>query len=97
MATKSQAQRTRSLADFKRRKTDVLVATDIAARGIDIEDLPHVVNFDLPHVREDYVHRIGRAGRAGKSGEAVSLVCADEIKQLRDIEACSGKQSLESK
>ena len=70
MATKSQVQRTRSLADFKRRKSDVLVATDIAARGIDIEDLPHVVNFDLPHVREDYVHRMGRAGRAGKSGEA---------------------------
>ena len=81
-----QAQRTRSLADFKRRKSDVLVATDIAARGIDIEDLPHVVNFDLPHVREDYAHRFGRAWRLGKSGEAVSLVCADEIKQLRDIE-----------
>ena len=62
MATKSQVQRTRSLADFKRRKSDVLVATDVAARGIDIEDLSHVVNFDLPHVREDYVHRIGRAG-----------------------------------
>ena len=83
---KSQAQRTRSLADFKRRKSDVLIATDIAARGIDIEDLLHVVNFDLPHVPEDYVHKIGRTGRAGKSDEAVSLVCADEIKQLRDIE-----------
>ena len=83
---RSQAQRTRSLADFKRRKSDVLIATDIAARGIDIEDLLHVVNFDLPHVPEDYVHRIGRTGRAGKSDEAVSLVCADEIKQLRDIE-----------
>ena len=64
----------------------MLIATDIAARGIDIEDLLHVVNFDLPHVPEDYVHKIGRTGRAGKSDEAVSLVCADEIKQLRDIE-----------
>jgi ATP-dependent RNA helicase RhlE len=83
---KSQAQRTKALADFKRGKVDVLVATDIAARGIDIVDLPHVVNFDLPQVVEDYVHRIGRTGRAGANGEAVSLVCADEIKQLRDIE-----------
>ena len=83
---KSQMQRTKALADFKRGKVDVLVATDIAARGIDIHDLPHVVNFDLPFVAEDYVHRIGRTGRAGKSGAAVSLVCADEIKQLRDIE-----------
>jgi len=83
---KSQAQRTRALADFKAGKVDVLVATDIAARGIDIAELPHVVNFDLPQVPEDYVHRIGRTGRAGAAGEAVSLVCADEIKQLRDIE-----------
>jgi ATP-dependent RNA helicase RhlE len=83
---KSQAQRTKALADFKRGKVDVMVATDIAARGIDIADLPHVVNFDLPQVPEDYVHRIGRTGRAGADGEAVSLVCADEIKQLRDIE-----------
>ena len=64
----------------------VLVATDIAARGIDIDQLPHVVNFDLPHVAEDYVHRIGRTGRAGASGEAISLVCADEFKELTAIE-----------
>ena len=83
---KSQMQRTKALADFKRGKVDVLVATDIAARGLDIQDLPHVVNFDLPHVAEDYVHRIGRTGRAGNSGSAVSLVCADEIKQLSNIE-----------
>ena len=83
---RSQSQRTKALAEFKNREIDVLVATDIAARGIDIHELPHVVNFDLPQVAEDYVHRIGRTGRAGKSGEAISLVCADEIKQLRDIE-----------
>jgi ATP-dependent RNA helicase RhlE len=64
----------------------VLVATDIAARGIDIDQLPHVVNFELPNVSEDYVHRIGRTGRAGNEGEAVSLVCVDELKLLRDIE-----------
>ena len=64
----------------------VLVATDIAARGLDIEQLPQVVNFDLPNVAEDYVHRIGRTGRAGATGQAVSLVSADEIKQLTDIE-----------
>ena len=83
---KSQAARTRALADFKAGKVDVMVATDIAARGIDIAELPHVVNFDLPNVPEDYVHRIGRTGRAGSEGEAISLVSADEIKQLRDIE-----------
>ncbi|MEM9257351.1 MAG: DEAD/DEAH box helicase [Pseudomonadota bacterium] len=83
---KSQAQRTRALADFKAGKVDVMVATDIAARGIDIAELPQVVNFDLPNVPEDYVHRIGRTGRAGADGEAVSLVSADEIKQLHDIE-----------
>ncbi len=83
---KSQAARTRALADFKNGKVNVLVATDIAARGIDINDLPHVVNFDLPHVPEDYVHRIGRTGRAGAKGEAISLVSADEAKQLFDIE-----------
>ena len=83
---KSQAARTRALADFKNGKVNVLVATDIAARGIDIVELPHVVNFDLPHVPEDYVHRIGRTGRAGSKGEAISLVSADEIKQLFDIE-----------
>jgi ATP-dependent RNA helicase RhlE len=64
----------------------VLVATDIAARGLDIDQLPHVVNFELPNVPEDYVHRIGRTGRAGNEGEAVSLVCVDELKLLRDIE-----------
>ena len=83
---KSQSARTKALADFKKGITQVLVATDIAARGLDIDQLPHVVNFDLPNVPEDYVHRIGRTGRAGSTGEAVSLVCADESKQLRDIE-----------
>ena len=83
---KSQAARTRVLSDFKAGKVNVLVATDIAARGIDIIELPHVVNFDLPHVAEDYVHRIGRTARAGATGEAVSLVSADEAKQLFDIE-----------
>jgi ATP-dependent RNA helicase RhlE len=83
---KSQGQRQRALEDFKKLKTHVLVATDIAARGIDIDELPHVVNFELPNVPEDYVHRIGRTGRAGASGEAVSLVCVDEHKLLRDIE-----------
>ncbi len=83
---KSQGQRQRALEDFKRLKTNVLVATDIAARGIDIDELPHVVNYELPNVPEDYVHRIGRTGRAGSSGEATSLVCIDENKLLRDIE-----------
>ncbi len=83
---KSQGARTRALAEFKSGKLRVLVATDIAARGIDISQLPHVVNFDLPNVAEDYVHRIGRTGRAGASGEAVSLVSHDEHKQLLDIE-----------
>jgi len=83
---KSQGARTRALAEFKDLKVQVLVATDIAARGIDIDELPYVVNFDLPNVPEDYVHRIGRTGRAGATGEAVSLVCADEIDQLQDIE-----------
>ena len=83
---KSQGQRQRALEDFKQLKTHVLVATDIAARGIDIDELPHVVNFELPNVPEDYVHRIGRTGRAGSSGEATSLVCIDEHKLLRDIE-----------
>ncbi len=83
---KSQGARTKALAEFKAGKVRVLVATDIAARGIDIEQLPHVVNFDLPNVAEDYVHRIGRTGRAGATGEAVSLVSHDEYKQLIDIE-----------
>ena len=83
---KSQAQRTRALKDFKDLKTQVLVATDIAARGIDISLLPHVVNFDLPYVPEDYIHRIGRTARAGQEGEAISLVSADEHKLLFDIE-----------
>jgi len=83
---KSQGARTKALAQFKASKVRVLVATDIAARGIDIDQLPHVVNFDLPQVAEDYVHRIGRTGRAGASGEAVSLVSHDESKLLKDIE-----------
>ncbi|TNE80607.1 MAG: ATP-dependent RNA helicase RhlE [Gammaproteobacteria bacterium] len=83
---KSQGARTRALADFKKGSVRVLVATDIAARGLDIDQLPHVVNFELPNVPEDYVHRIGRTGRAGNEGEAVSLVCVDEHKLLRDIE-----------
>ncbi len=83
---KSQGARTRALADFKSGKVQVLVATDIAARGLDIDQLPHVVNYDLPNVPEDYVHRIGRTGRAGREGEAISLVCVDELKLLKDIE-----------
>lgn len=83
---KSQGARTKALADFKNKTIQVLVATDIAARGLDIDQLPHVVNFDLPNVAEDYVHRIGRTGRAGATGEAVSLVCADEFPTLKDIE-----------
>jgi ATP-dependent RNA helicase RhlE len=83
---KSQSARTRALAEFKDGTLQVLVATDIAARGIDIDQLPHVVNFDLPNVPEDYVHRIGRTGRAGATGEAVSLVCVDELQLLKDIE-----------
>ncbi|KPF98743.1 RNA helicase, partial [beta proteobacterium AAP121] len=83
---KSQTARTKALADFKSGDLQVLVATDIAARGIDIDQLPHVVNFELPNVPEDYVHRIGRTGRAGAQGEAVSLVCVDEEIFLKDIE-----------
>ncbi|MEG2115758.1 MAG: helicase-related protein, partial [Hafnia sp.] len=83
---KSQGARTRALADFKTGSIRVLVATDIAARGLDIDQLPHVVNFELPNVPEDYVHRIGRTGRAECTGEALSLVCVDEHKLLRDIE-----------
>lgn len=83
---KSQSARTKALADFKRGEVRVLVATDIAARGLDIDQLPHVVNYELPQVPEDYVHRIGRTGRAGKEGKAVSLVCIDEHKLLKDIQ-----------
>jgi len=83
---KSQGARTRALADFKTGAIRVLVATDIAARGLDIEELPHVVNYELPNVAEDYVHRIGRTGRAAATGAALSLVCVDEHKLLRDIE-----------
>jgi len=83
---KSQNARTRALADFKSGAVEVMVATDIAARGIDIDQLPHVVNYDLPNVPEDYIHRIGRTGRAGADGEAISLVCVDEHVFLRDIE-----------
>jgi ATP-dependent RNA helicase RhlE len=83
---KSQNARTRALADFKAGTIEVLVATDIAARGIDIDQLPHVVNYDLPNVPGDYIHRIGRTGRAGADGEAISLVCVDEHVFLRDIE-----------
>ncbi len=91
---KSQGARTKALAEFKSGKIRVLVATDIAARGIDIDQLPHVVNYELPNVAEDYVHRIGRTGRAGQSGEAVSLVCVDEHKLLQDIERFT-KQKIE--
>ena len=84
---KSQGQRVRALGDFKAGRVAILVATDIAARGLDIEELPHVVNYELPMVAEDYVHRIGRTGRAGKDGEAISLVCVDERPLLQDIQA----------
>lgn len=89
---KSQGARTKALAEFKAGKVRVLVATDIAARGIDIDQLPHVVNFDLPQVAEDYVHRIGRTGRAGASGEAISLVSHDEFKLLTAIERLIKKE-----
>ncbi|MBN2232609.1 MAG: DEAD/DEAH box helicase [Deltaproteobacteria bacterium] len=89
---KSQTARTRALADFKRGEVRILVATDIAARGLDIDQLPRVVNFDLPNVAEDYIHRIGRTGRAGLSGCAVSLVSADEEKLLKPIERLLGRK-----
>jgi superfamily II DNA/RNA helicase len=91
---KPQPARLRALERFKAGEVDILVATDVAARGLDIDDLPVVVNFDLPIVAEDYVHRTGRTGRAGASGEAVSLVCADEVNQLAAIEQLTG-QALE--
>ena len=93
---KSQSQRTRALDDFKANKFRVLVATDLAARGIDISELPHVINFELPKVPEDYIHRIGRTGRAGSEGEGLSLVCADEVKLLAAIESLI-RQTLERK
>lgn len=83
---KSQSARLRALNDFKSGKVRVLVATDVAARGLDIKQLPHVVNYELPHVPEDYVHRIGRTARAGSKGHAISLVCVDELKLLAGIE-----------
>ena len=89
---KSQGARTRALAEFKSGDIRVLVATDIAARGLDISQLPHVINYELPNVPEDYVHRIGRTGRAGNEGEALSLVCVDEHKLLRAIEKCLGRE-----
>ncbi|WP_417854971.1 DEAD/DEAH box helicase [Xanthomarina gelatinilytica] len=87
---KSQGARTKALAGFKNGSVRVMVATDIAARGLDIPLLPHVVNFELPNISEDYVHRIGRTGRAGASGEAISLVSADETTYLREIEKLVG-------
>tara|TARA_B100000767_G_scaffold275735_1_gene314841 strand:- start:22897 stop:24129 length:1233 start_codon:yes stop_codon:yes gene_type:complete len=87
---KSQGARTKALAGFKEGSVKILVATDIAARGLDIPLLPHVINFELPNVPEDYVHRIGRTGRAGAKGEAISLVCIDEKAYLKDIEKLTG-------
>src|SRR4029079_17000796 len=87
---KSQPQRTRALADFKAGRVTLLIATEVAARGLDIEQLPHVVNYELPMVANDYVHRIGRTGRAGVQGDAISLVCIDEAPMLRDIERLLG-------
>jgi ATP-dependent RNA helicase RhlE len=89
---KSQSARTQALAGFKSGDIRALVATDIAARGIDIEDLPHVVNYEIPNVSEDYVHRIGRTGRAGADGQAVSLVCLDEEGFMMDIERFTKQQ-----
>ena len=89
---RSQSQRVKALADFKEGRVGILVATDIAARGLDIEQLPHVVNFELPMVPEDYVHRIGRTGRAGVDGQAISLVCVDEAPLLRAIQGLLKRQ-----
>ena len=89
---KSQSSRTRALSDFKEQRITALIATEVAARGLDIRDLPHVVNFELPHVAEDYVHRIGRTARAGSSGVAISLVAPDETERLRDIEKLLGRK-----
>ena len=89
---KSQNARTKALDGFKKNKVRVLVATDIAARGLDIPLLPHVINFELPNIPEDYVHRIGRTGRAGASGEAISLVCGEEREYLKSIEKLLGEK-----
>lgn len=89
---KSQGARTKALSNFKTNDIRVLVATDIAARGLDIPLLPHVINFELPNIPEDYVHRIGRTGRAGASGEAISLVCSEETEYQREIEKLLGKK-----
>ena len=83
---KSQGARTRALKEFKAGEINILVATDLASRGLDIAQLPLVINYDLPHVKEDYIHRIGRTGRAGNPGVALSLVCAEEYAELKDIE-----------
>jgi len=88
---KSQGARTKALAEFKAGKVQVLVATDIAARGLDIDKLPYVINYDLPQVAEDYVHRIGRTGRAGQVGHAISLVMDEEFKTLKAIERLIGQ------
>ncbi|WP_353889593.1 DEAD/DEAH box helicase [uncultured Paraglaciecola sp.] len=93
---KSQGARTKALSDFKQGKVKALIATDIAARGLDIDQLPQVVNFDLPNVAEDYVHRIGRTGRAGAKGQAISMVTQDEFKELVDIEILT-KQLIQRK
>ena len=90
-ANKSQAARTRALAHFRSGAVDTLIATDIAARGLDVDDISHVINFDLPHVAEDYVHRIGRTARAGRSGAAIALAAPEEGKQLAAIERLVGK------
>lgn len=89
---KSQGARTRALAEFKSGKVEVLVATDIAARGLDIDELPHVINFELPNIPEDYVHRIGRTGRAGHGGDAISLVSSDELEYLGGIQRLLGRE-----
>lgn len=89
---RSQAQRTHALAEFKAGRVRALVATDVAARGLDIQQLPHVINYEIPNVPEDYVHRIGRTGRAGSTGEAISLVSSDERKYLASIERLIGKK-----
>lgn len=89
---KSQGARTKALSDFKAGSITVLAATDIAARGLDIDQLPHVINLELPNISEDYVHRIGRTGRAGNNGEAISLVCVDEFEYLKGIEKLINKK-----